>query len=185
MIESILNSGNLLLALLNDILDLSKIEADKIDLIEQPVDALHIVNEIQNLFFEKTLNKGVSLTVTHTPNFPYGLILDEIRFKQIIFNLVGNSIKFTHKGFVSINLKFEPIDSDFGEFRVQVIDTGIGIPKDQQTLIFDAFRQQSGISNSEYPGAGLGLSVTLNTAVFFTGFALVIFAGLASFFVPS
>ncbi|MFN5983246.1 MAG: ATP-binding protein [Fluviicola sp.] len=170
MIESILNSGNLLLALLNDILDLSKIEADKIDLIKQPVDALHIVNEIQNLFFEKTLNKGVSLTVTHTPNFPYGLILDEIRFKQIIFNLVGNSIKFTHKGFVSINLTFEPIDSDFGEFRVQVIDTGIGIPKDQQTLIFDAFRQQSGISNSEYPGAGLGLSISKRLAEKMNGY---------------
>jgi signal transduction histidine kinase len=92
------------LALLNDILDLSKIEADKIDLIEQPVDALHIVNEIQNLFFEKTLNKGVSLTVTHTPNFPYGLILDEIRFKQIIFNLVGNSINWYPERSTNLNI---------------------------------------------------------------------------------
>lgn len=170
MIESILNSGNLLLALLNDILDLSKIEADKIDLVEQPVDVLHIVNEIQTLFFEKTLNKGVALSVEHTPNFPNGFILDEIRFKQIIFNLVGNSIKFTHKGFVCINLQFEPTDDESGEFRVQVIDTGIGIPKDQHAIIFDAFRQQSGKSNSEYAGAGLGLSISKRLAEKMNGY---------------
>lgn len=164
MIESILNSGNLLLVLLNDILDLSKIEANKIDLVEQPVNAMHIVNEIKTLFFEKTLKKGVSLSVETSPGFPKGLILDEIRFKQIIFNLVGNSIKFTHKGYVRINLFFRASDAENGELRVQVIDTGIGIPAEQHEIIFDAFRQQSGQSNRVYAGAGLGLSISRRLA---------------------
>ena len=103
-----------LLALLNDILDLSKIEADKIDIIKMPVDTINIVNEIKLLFFEKTLKKGVSLSVEIDPYFPRGLLLDEIRFKQIIFNLVGNAIKFTHKGYVRINLTFQPINEAKG-----------------------------------------------------------------------
>lgn len=170
MIESILNSGNLLLALLNDILDLSKIEADKIELKEHPVDALRIVNEIQTLYFEKTLNKGVSLSVDVSPNFPSGFILDEIRFKQIIFNLLGNSIKFTHKGYVRINMVFEPIDDEYGQLNVEIIDTGIGIPKDQHQIIFDAFRQQSGTTSSEYAGAGLGLSISKRLAEKMNGY---------------
>lgn len=164
MIESILNSGNLLLALLNDILDLSKIEADKIDIVEHPVDTIHIINEIKLLFFEKTLKKGVALSVETSPHFPQGLLLDEIRFKQIIFNLVGNSIKFTHKGFVRINLSFTKDGDEQGELRVDVIDTGIGIPEDQQEKVFDAFRQQSGQSNRMYAGAGLGLSISKRLA---------------------
>ncbi len=164
MIESILSSGNLLLALLNDILDLSKIEADKIDIIKMPVDIINIVNEIKLLFFEKTLKKDVSLSVEIDPMFPRGLLLDEIRVKQIIFNLVGNATKFTNKGYVRINLLFEPIDETKGQLRVDVIDTGIGIPSDQQELVFDAFRQQSGQSNRLYAGAGLGLSISKRLA---------------------
>jgi signal transduction histidine kinase/DNA-binding NarL/FixJ family response regulator/PAS domain-containing protein len=164
MIESILNSGNLLLALLNDILDLSKVEADKIEIIEQPVDIIHIVNEIKLLFFEKTLKKGVSLSVEIDPTFPKGLLLDEIRFKQIVFNLIGNSIKFTHKGYVRINLSFQAKEGIKGQLRVDVIDTGIGIPADQHEVIFDAFRQQSGQSNRLHAGAGLGLSISKRLA---------------------
>jgi signal transduction histidine kinase/CheY-like chemotaxis protein/PAS domain-containing protein len=164
MIESILNSGNLLLALLNDILDLSKIEADKIDIVEHPVDTIHIVNEIKLLFFEKTLKKGVALSVETEADFPKGLLLDEIRFKQIIFNLVGNSIKFTHKGYVRINMSFTYSGNEQGELRVDVIDTGIGIPEDQREKVFDAFRQQSGQSNRMYAGAGLGLSISKRLA---------------------
>jgi signal transduction histidine kinase/DNA-binding NarL/FixJ family response regulator/PAS domain-containing protein len=164
MIESILSSGNLLLALLNDILDLSKIEADKIDIIEMPVDAINIVNEIKLLFFEKTLKKGVSLSVEIDPKFPKALLLDEIRFKQIIFNLIGNAIKFTHKGYVRINMLFDATDEMKGQLRVDVIDTGIGIPSDQQELVFDAFKQQSGHANRFYAGAGLGLSISKRLA---------------------
>lgn len=159
MIESILNSGNLLLSLLNDILDLSKIEANKIDLIEQPVDIIHVINEIKLLFFEKTLKKGVTLSVEINPNFPKGLYLDEMRFKQIIFNLVGNAIKFTHKGYVRINISFSEVDENCGNLKVDVIDTGIGIPLEEHELIFDAFRQQTGKYNRLYAGAGLGLSI--------------------------
>jgi len=164
MIHSILNNGNLLLTLLNDILDLSKIEANKIELVEMPVDAIGIVNSIQTLFSEKTLKKGVSLSVKIDPSFPRGLLLDEIRFKQIIFNLVGNSIKFTHDGYVKINMSFLPIAGKKGQLQVDVIDTGIGIPSDQHELVFEAFRQQSAHANRSYAGAGLGLSISKRLA---------------------
>jgi len=164
MIESILNSGNLLLTLLNDILDLSKIEADKLEIIKMPVDSITIVNEIKLLFFEKTLKKGVSLSVEIDPAFPIRVLLDEIRFKQIIFNLVGNSIKFTHKGYVRINLSFEPTTEKKGQLTIDVIDTGIGIPADQHELIFDTFKQQSLQANRLYAGAGLGLSISKRLA---------------------
>lgn len=164
MIESILNSGNLLLALLNDILDLSKIEANKTQILKMPVDTVSIINEIKLLFFEKTLKKGVALSVEIAPLFPKTLLLDEIRLKQIIFNLVGNAIKFTHSGFVRINLLFEPNNETTGLLRIEVIDSGIGIQADQHELVFDAFKQQSEQANRLYSGAGLGLTISKRLA---------------------
>ncbi|MBN2682923.1 MAG: response regulator [Bacteroidales bacterium] len=164
MIKSVLSGGNLLLSLLNDILDLSKIEADKIEISPQPVDTINVINEIKLLFFEKTQKKGVALSVDATDSFPEGLLLDEIRFKQIIFNLVGNATKFTHKGFVRIKLDFVHSSDAGGELRIDISDTGIGIPDDQQKIIFEAFRQQSGQSNRQYGGAGLGLAISKRLA---------------------
>lgn len=164
MIESILNSGNLLLTLLNDILDLSKIEADKTVITKMPVDIIGVINEIKLLFFEKTLQNGIALSVETSPHFPQSLLLDELRFKQIIFNLVGNAIKFTPKGSVSIHLQFEPMDEQTGALKVAVIDTGIGIPADQLELVFEAFKQQSEHTNKRYSGAGLGLTISKRLA---------------------
>ena len=160
MIKSVLNSGNLLLSLLNDILDLSKIEAGKLEISLQPVDINEILRDTQLLFKEKAKTKGLELSVQLSEDFPQSVMLDDIRIKQVLFNIVGNAIKFTHKGYVHVNAQYIPIDDKNGNLMITVEDTGIGIPVDQQSLIFNAFHQQSGQSTREYGGTGLGLAIS-------------------------
>lgn len=160
MVKSVLSSGNLLLSLLNDILDLSKIEAGKLEISLQPMDLNYILQEIRLLFNDKALKKGVSLKIFVADDFPILLMLDEIRIKQVIFNLVGNAIKFTHKGYVELNVSYKYKSDDSGDLTIEVKDTGIGIPESQQDIIFEAFGQQSGQSNRMYGGVGLGLAIS-------------------------
>ncbi|MEA1981239.1 MAG: ATP-binding protein [candidate division Zixibacteria bacterium] len=160
MIKSILSSGNLLLSLLNDILDLSKIEAGKLEISLQPVDLYNLIQEIKLLFTEKANKKGIQISTVFSPDFPEAVSLDEIRIKQVIFNLVGNALKFTHQGFVIIRANYKEFDNQKGEVIIEVEDTGIGVEKEQQELIFDAFVQQSGQSTRGYEGAGLGLAIS-------------------------
>jgi PAS domain S-box-containing protein len=160
MLKSVLSSGNLLLSLLNDILDLSKIEAGKLEISLQPTDLNNLMQEILSLFKDKAHVKGLELNLIIAPGFPDIIMLDEIRIKQIIFNMVGNSLKFTHQGYVNIFASFSNIKENSGQMQLEVEDTGIGIPEGQQQIIFEAFRQQSGQSNREYAGTGLGLAIT-------------------------
>lgn len=160
MVKSILSSGNLLLSLLNDILDLSKIEAGMLDISHQSVDLINIIKEIKLLFLSKAEKKNIEINLHYPENFPSLLMLDEIRIKQVIFNLVGNAIKFTHAGQVNIKLAFRCDVEPCGQLRIDVEDTGIGIPESQQEIIFETFRQQSGQSNRLYEGAGLGLTIS-------------------------
>ncbi len=160
MVKSILSSGNLLLSLLNDILDLSKIEAGKLEISQQPVDLKNILREIKLLFSDKTLKKGIEINIFIPNDFPGILMLDEIRINQVIFNLVGNAVKFTHRGYVNLSVAFNPHSGDSGELTIEVEDSGIGIPESQKELIFEAFRQQSGQSNRTYGGVGLGLAIS-------------------------
>jgi signal transduction histidine kinase/FixJ family two-component response regulator len=160
MIKSVLSSGNLLLSLLNDILDLSKIEAGKLEISTQAVDLTNILQEIIMLFKDKAQEKGLKLNIIISPGFPELIIFDEMRIKQIIFNLVGNAIKFTHQGFVNIHASFINVSENTGQMILEVEDSGIGIPVKQQELIFEAFRQQSGQSNRKYGGVGLGLAIS-------------------------
>lgn len=160
MVKSVLNSGNMLLTLLNDILDLSKIEAGKLELSTQPVDILSIVNEIKLLFNDKATKKGIELNVYASHHFPEVLKLDEIRIKQVLFNLVGNAIKFTHRGYVNIHVGFTRINSERCDLRIDVEDTGIGIQDTQMEMIFEAFRQQTDQSSKLYEGVGLGLAIS-------------------------
>ena len=160
LLKSVLNSGNLLLSLLNDILDLSKIESGNLEIRPQPTDLNNILQEIRMLYFDKAQKKGVEIRSTVSDNFPGILILDEIRVKQVIFNLLGNAVKFTHKGSISLNLKFDIITETSGNVTIEVADTGIGIHSSQQEYIFEAFRQHSGQSNRKYEGIGLGLAIS-------------------------
>jgi len=160
MVGSIVSSGNLLLALLNDILDLSKIESGKLEINPHPVNLRTVLKEIQVLFSNKARIKNLELSISVSSDFPKVLLLDEIRIKQVLFNLVGNAIKFTHKGYVFVRLKYQEKGDEPGDLMIEVEDTGIGIPELQQEIIFDAFIQQSGQSNRKYGGVGLGLAIS-------------------------
>lgn len=162
IIESIKIAGNNLLQLINDILDLSKIEAGMLSLSKDPVSFKSLAKELECVFAQSAISKGLDFKIILSPNLPQHVICDEIRIRQSLTNLIGNSIKFTEKG--SIELYIQEIYNSNNptlvnlEFRVK--DTGIGIPKNQQDLIFESFRQQSGQSNRKYGGTGLGLSIT-------------------------
>ncbi len=160
MIKSILSSGNLLLSLLNDILDLSKIEAGKLEVSPQPTNLGLVIEEIKLLFVEKAKIKGIDIFIEIDEGFPPVILLDEIRIKQVIFNLVGNALKFTHQGYIKMHLAFEYKEDFLGHLFLSVIDTGIGVPKNQQDAIFEVFRQQNGQDNRKYGGAGLGLTIS-------------------------
>jgi PAS domain S-box-containing protein len=157
-------SGKTLLGLINQILDLSKIEAGKIELQYDAVCVRSILNEIKYLFSQKAREKALDLSIEIDPSLPEGVLLDEFRLKEILFNLVGNAVKFTEKGFVKFGVaaRYNKERQDNGSldliFTVQ--DTGIGIPKNQQKLIFEPFKQLKGQDITKYGGTGLGLSIT-------------------------
>lgn len=160
MLKSILASGNVLLSLINDILDMSKIEAGKLEIELQPVDIRHIVNEIVQIFSEKATKKNIGLVSTVNQTVPNLLILDEIRIRQVLLNIVGNAIKFTEQGQVIISVYFDLVDKGNGMLSITIEDTGIGIPDSQQDIIFEAFKQQSGQSTRKFGGTGLGLAIS-------------------------
>lgn len=160
-LESITNGGETLLSLVNDILDLSKIESGKLHIENKSLNIRAIVNEIKIMFEKKAEEKGLDLTLTICENVPEYLILDEIRIKQILLNIIGNAIKFTNQGYVQIEIKSLNLEtqSNYIKLQIYVKDTGIGVPFEEQEKIFEKFVQQEGQSNREYGGTGLGLSI--------------------------
>ncbi len=161
-LKTILSSGETLLALINDILDLSKIEAGKLELEYEPVNVRRIIREIAQMFQQRLHKKGIEMKTDVSDTLPQRLILDEIRIRQILINLIGNAIKFTSEGYVKISAKCK-MQSAKPESLVlyfEVSDTGIGIPEDQQARIFESFHQQEGQSTRQYGGTGLGLTIT-------------------------
>jgi signal transduction histidine kinase/CheY-like chemotaxis protein len=161
-IESIRSSGRSLLTLINDILDLSKIEAGKMELQYEPVDVYCLINEIKHIFSLKIAEKELEFVTDIADDIPRSLLLDEVRLRQVLFNLVGNAVKFTHKGY--IRLSATKIYTDGNMSRVELIlaveDTGIGISPESGEKIFDAFKQQEGQDTRQYGGTGLGLAIT-------------------------
>ncbi|MCF8380738.1 MAG: PAS domain S-box protein [Bacteroidales bacterium] len=163
MLNSILNSGKGLLAIINDILDMSKIEAGKLKVELLPIDINSTVKEIIEIFTEKAERKGINITMKSTDLVPDLLMLDEIHIRQVLINLIGNAIKFTDIGFIHIDIDFKSNNNKTGNLILKVSDTGIGIPKDQQKLIFSAFHQESQNINKSYGGTGLGLAIVKKT----------------------
>ncbi len=160
-LEAILSSGKTLLSLINDILDLSKIEAGRLELVKDSVNLHNVFLEIEQMFSHKTHEKNLSFQIVYGKQIPEAILLDEIRIRQVIFNLVGNALKFTEKGYVklSASVRFEE-NTDKMQLILMVEDSGIGIGKDQQKRIFNAFMQQSGQDSKKYGGTGLGLAIT-------------------------
>jgi PAS domain S-box-containing protein len=162
-LKSIVSSGNSLLNLINDILDLSKIEAGKLELEFAPFDIRILVDEIRQIFTLKISEKGLAFNIKIDEKLPPAIIVDETRLRQVLVNLVGNAVKFTSSGFVGINVVVKSTNEENDELNleIRVQDTGIGIPHDQVDLIFESFQQQKGQSHKEYGGTGLGLTITL------------------------
>lgn len=158
-LKTILSSGRTLLSLINDILDLSKIEAGKLEVEPEPMFLESVINDIEQIFLPKVEEKHLTLDISASDDIPAYIYMDEVRFHQILFNLLGNAIKFTEKGYVK--LESRAVDKgDKIDLIIDVIDTGIGIPEDQHEMIFEAFSQQSGQNNRMYGGTGLGLAIT-------------------------
>lgn len=159
-LHSIISSGETLLALINDILDLSKIEAGKLHINKEEVNLLTIFKEIKQIFLQKAQEKNINIILDIQENTPVNVIFDEMRLRQILFNVVGNAIKFTEQGFVKITLKKNYEELDNCSFIIEIEDTGIGIPLHEQQRIFESFTQQDGQNNRKYGGTGLGLAIT-------------------------
>lgn len=161
-LQSIKNSSNSLLSLINDILDLSKIQADKLELYREPVSIHSIMSEIQQIFYPQVQGKNIRFIITVSPALQGKFLLDTIRFRQILFNLAGNAIKFTDKGFVKVTADGKPSADEKTKYDlvITVEDTGSGIPKEEQEIIFEAFKQSSESITQQRQGTGLGLSIT-------------------------
>lgn len=161
-LESIRSSGKNLLTLINDILDLSKIEAGRLDLQYESVNPHSIFNEIKEIFSLKISEKNLEFIIDIAPDIPNALLLDEVRLRQILFNLIGNAVKFTKKGYIKLSAKKDYTEKDRSrlDLIIAVEDSGIGIPSGSQEIVFDAFRQQDGQSTKKFGGTGLGLSIT-------------------------
>ncbi len=161
-LDSIRSSGKSLLTLINDILDLSKIEAGKMELQYEPVNLYSIINEIRHIFSLKISEKGLEFIVDIAEDIPQSLLLDEVRLRQILFNLFGNAVKFTKEGHIRLCAKKIYIEEDRSsvDLIMGIEDTGIGIAPDSLESIFSAFKQQESQSTKCYGGTGLGLAIT-------------------------
>ena len=184
-LDAINSSGNALLALINDILDLSKIEAGRMELQYEPVRLTALTRTVENMFKQKARQKGIELRISIDPGLPEWLVLDEIRVRQVLFNLIGNALKFTERGFVALDFKPSPRSGMEGRIDLifSVSDTGIGIPAADQERIFAAFEQQSGQRERKYGGTGLGLAITTRLVELMDGhISLVSTPGVGSTF---
>ena len=159
-LDAIKAAGRNLLTLINDILDLSKIEVGRMNIHYAPVDLASIFMEIEQIFNIKIKEKNLDFSSTRSSGFPDWLYLDEIRIRQILFNLVGNAIKFTDAGYVKISAESTPKGENSIDLTLSVEDTGIGIFKQEQERIFNSFEQQSNQDTAKYGGTGLGLAIT-------------------------
>ena len=208
-LQSIKTAGKSLLTLINDILDLSKIEAGRLEIQYEATHLNHILNDLKNIFAIKIAEKQLDLILEIDQDLPQTLMLDEVRLRQVLLNLIGNAVKFTDKGHIKLSAKFDDsqalglirdetenrpevpreiqktainydsrsyinkslILNHKGDVRkaalrnhidliLSVEDTGIGIPEEQQDIIFESFRQQDGQKTRKYGGTGLGLAIT-------------------------
>jgi CheY-like chemotaxis protein/nitrogen-specific signal transduction histidine kinase len=156
------SSGNGLLSLIDEILDLSKIEAGKMDLEYARVHIAEIQEDMRSLFAPIAKDKNLELMMHIAPDVPLAVETDKMRLEQVLKNLLSNALKFTKKGSVSLKINLLPENPSFLKFSVT--DTGIGIPADKQALIFEAFQQADGSTRRKFGGTGLGLSISRELA---------------------
>ncbi|MFK5968732.1 MAG: response regulator [Candidatus Marithrix sp.] len=168
--QTIHSAGSDLLKLINDILDLSKVEAGKVEIQIESISLVGMIENIEQKFRPVAESKGIIFHISIDENMPKILNTDGLRLKQIINNLLSNAFKFTHEGEVNLSFSYtnaETIDSinlTGNILIISVVDTGIGIPKNKQKSIFGAFQQADGTTSRRYGGTGLGLSISRQLA---------------------
>ncbi|WP_434557311.1 response regulator [Pseudomonas sp. Z4-20] len=163
--ESIYSAGNDLLNLINDILDISKVEAGKLEVRPENTSVPRLVEGLQAMFKPLTAEKGLAFEVQIMPDAPAMLYTDRQRLEQVLKNLLSNAVKFTEQGSVMLSVTGQPGSG----IAFMVRDSGIGIAPDQQQSIFEAFRQADGTTNRRYGGTGLGLSISRDLAALLGG----------------
>jgi signal transduction histidine kinase/DNA-binding NarL/FixJ family response regulator/HPt (histidine-containing phosphotransfer) domain-containing protein len=159
-LELVRTSADALLALIGDILDFSKIEAGRLDLQPVPFDVDEVIGSAVRTLALRARETGLSVTYRLGPDVPAALVGDSLRLRQVVVNLVGNAIKFTEQGSVDVRVSIESQDEEHAVMLVSVKDTGVGIPKDKQGIVFDAFSQADGSTTRKYGGTGLGLAIS-------------------------
>ncbi len=158
--RAILSSNNDLLALINDILDLSRIEAGHVELADEVVVTDSVLQRLRETFEPMARQKGLALQIEADALAPSQLVVDSQRLQQILKNLLANAVKFTEHGKVSLHVRA----GGQGRIRFEVCDSGIGIAREQLQVIFEAFRQADGSTRRRYGGTGLGLSISRDLA---------------------
>ncbi len=158
----ILAAGENLMTILNDILDLSKIEAGRLEIDPVEFDIWDELRVVRDLWLPRAQEKGLKLTVNVSSGAPREIIADQTRIRQVLSNLISNAIKFTHTGNVSIHMSGKPTKpGELATLRFEVRDTGVGVNPDKQKLIFEAFTQADSTTNRRYGGTGLGLNICM------------------------
>jgi signal transduction histidine kinase/ActR/RegA family two-component response regulator len=155
-LETAHSSAEALLSLLNDVLDISRMEAGRLELDQQELAPEDVVRGAADALATRAIQKGLDLRVEIAPGFPRAVFGDPARLRQVLLNLIGNAIKFTESGRVLVRAESTPD----GLLLFSVSDTGIGIPADKQQIIFEEFRQADGSDTRCYGGAGLGLGIS-------------------------
>lgn len=159
-LSSIQSSGRTLLELINNILDLSRIESGKLNFIYEATSLKNLIQDVVGMFRVSTSQKGLQLNVVVSEKVPNTLYIDDLRVKQVLINLINNSLKFTEKGYIEVEASVQNKTKKTLDLILKVEDTGIGIPKESFKKIFQAFDQVDRLDNKQYEGTGLGLSIT-------------------------
>ncbi len=163
-LEIILESGSSLMALLNDVLDLSKIEAGKLEIAPTAGDLVHLLRMTKRLYIPRAAEKGVTLRFLQDDNLPERLIFDPVRVRQCVANLVSNAVKFTPKGSVELRASATMAADGGYDVQVEIADTGIGMSEETQARLFESFMQADSDTTRTYGGTGLGLAISRQIA---------------------
>lgn len=161
LINTVIQSGKHLMQIINDILDLSKVEADKLDVEELNISPFELLNDVHSLVSLMAENKGLYFNIDYSYPIPELIVTDPVRLKQIIINLCNNAVKFTQQGGVNINVSYQ---EESKLISIDVIDTGVGLSKEQANRVFSPFTQADASTTRKYGGTGLGLYLSKQLA---------------------
>ena len=158
-ISAIKSSSKSLLTLINNILDLSKIQAGEVEIIYEPISFTQIIEDIEQVFILRFKENNLEFKTSIGDNVPEKVLLDKERIRQILFNIIGNSVKFTNKGSISFTIDGKK-NKNHVDLTISIEDTGIGISEADHKIVFEAFKQSSNIHKKSHGGTGLGLSIS-------------------------